>query len=176
MREKKYLSKLILPMLFVFFAVWGCRSVPVSTVNMTEPVCDDLLSGINAELSEYEVCRIFDEATKEGRIETCFMPGVRKCLDMGWSIPHRHVKQALKIFNRAQHREYFNKAFVRYFNAMIFKDNENEVQYRDADRDFLIAYIRAGLKTCENRDCYQLISAKQICSRLDPELYKKFFK
>jgi hypothetical protein len=175
MKKRYALTKIILILLFVFLAAWGCRSVPVTTGNMNGLGCDELLAGVTEDPTEENIGQVLDRAAKEGQIETCFIPAVKKCLDMGWDIPHENVKQALKIFNKAQHREYFNKVFVRYYNAMIFKDGVKDIQYRDADRDFLIAYIRAGLKDCTSRDCYQLMSARQICSRLDPELYDKFF-
>jgi len=147
----------------------GCTTV---TPPRPQLVCGgDVISSLGEKSSE-EVEYMLDEAWGSGSVEECWVPMLKYCLDHRITIPHRHAKYAVKRFNRVQYSAYFNKAVARYFNEMVFGTQP----YRPQDRELLIAFIRYSLENCASRDCRTLQTAKQVCSRLDADLYGKFFE
>ena len=88
-------------------------------------------------------------------------------------ISYRHLKQAIKDLNQYQYESYFHKAVYRYFNEIIFNDG---ISYRREDKDFLTAYIRYNIRKCPSKECLPLTRSKQICNKLDSDLYAKIFE
>ncbi len=174
MGKKNILTGGFLILLFSIFTAGGCRSAP----QPSRPVrlsCEEQLGQSISDLKPMEISMFLDQAQENGTIENCWIPMIKKCLDLRREIPHTHVRSAVKTFNQVQHKEYFHKAVSRYFNDMIFSIEDENVRYRKQDRGFLTAYLRYLLRECTSRNCPELTTARQVCSRLDPDLYSKFF-
>lgn len=146
MEKKGFLTKMLPGMFFVTVALWGCRTTPVP---VHSPTCDEQLS------------RAFDITL------------VKECLDSGETISYRNLKRAIRDLNQNQYESYFHKAVYNYFNEIIFNDS---ISYRREDKDFLTAYIRYTIRQCPSKACAPLQKAKQLCNRLDSDLYTKFFE
>ncbi len=166
MKDKGFLFQKVFLLVITFCFIWGCQTPPSGP-----PLsCEEQL-GLG-ELTKEEVSGLLDSAEQGKEFETCWVPLVKDCLDTNKEIPHRHVILALNRFNQYRHEDYFQKATVRYFRHLIF----DEMEYRKQDKQFLTAYVRYVLKNCSSKDCPPLKTARQICKRLDPDLFSKFFE
>ena len=175
MNKKHLLRNAAIAVIFLIPLIGGCRSAPES-LRSDKITCEEQLRQSVTDLKPWEISSLLDEARERGDIEGCWTPLMKKYLNEGIEIPHSHLKFAVKAFNQIQHKNYFHKAVVRYFNEMVIGDAEERATYRSQDKAFLTAYIRYNLRNCSSRDCPPLETSKQICSRLDPDLYSKFFE
>jgi len=173
MEKKGFLMKGLPFLLFLTVVIWGCQTTPVPVQHLS---CEEQLRQSIDRLSPSEIRDFLDEAHESGKIETCWSPMIKKCLDGRKEIPHKHLKLAIKAFNQNQYQNYFNKAVYRYFNSIIFSKAGKGIRYRKQDKDFLTAYISYTLRHCTSKECPPLKNAKQICNRLDPDLHTKFFE
>lgn len=166
MKDKRFFLKKVFLLVITTFFVWGCQTPPSGP-----PLsCEEQLE--LSELKKEVIAGLLDSAEQDKEFDTCWIPLVKNCLDTNKEIPHRHVLLAVKMFNQYKHEAYFQKATVRYFRDLIF----DEMEYREQDKLYLTAYIRYILKICSNKDCPPLKTARQICKRLDPDLFAKFFE
>ncbi len=173
MKKKGFLIRELPFLLFLVMVIWGCRTTPGHVQHLS---CEEQLRQSIDGWSPSEIRNFLDEAHGSGKIETCWAPMIKKCLDGKKEIPHKHLKLAIKAFNQVQYQSYFNEAVYRYFNSIIFSKAGEEIRYRKQDKDFLTAYIRYVLRYCTNKECTPLKRTKQICNRLDPDLHTKFFE
>ena len=170
MNNKGFFLGWTLVTILMVFAICGCQSTPPPASSPLS--CEEQLEEGITDLSDSEIAKLLDGAKQDSKFEDCWEPLIKKCLDSNKSIPHDHLKLAVKAFNKYKYEAHFQKATARYFNDVIF----NDLEYRAQDREFLKAYVRYILKSCSSKDCPPLETAKQLCKRLDPDLYSKFFE
>ncbi len=142
---------------------------------MVPPSCQDALGANYHELTDHEIARLLDEALDEecsSCLDNCWIPLMRRCLDDGRDIPHRHLVQAVKTFNQEQYRRYFHMAVYRYF----FDLSRGRGDYRPVDRQLLRSYCAMLVRNSDSRHDPRLAQAMELCQRLDPDLYSKMFK
>ena len=176
MKKKGFLIKGLPALLFLTVAILGCQTTPKPAAPVPYLSCEERLGRPIGEWAPSEISDFLDEAHGSGKIETCWTPMIKKCLDGKKEIPYKHLKLAIKAFNQIQYQNYFNEAVYRYFNSIIFSKAGESIRYRKEDKAFLAAYIRYTLRYCTSKECPPLKRAKQICNRLDPDLYTKFFE
>jgi len=160
----------------IIIGVSSCATTPKTVVPASPPpTCEERLSDfVLSEFGEEEIAEFLDD-TYSSKKETCWLPMIKKSLNGDKEIPYRHLKRAVKEFNQKQYGEYFQEAVYRYFQAIIFK-KEGAISYGEADKRFLEAYVRYAIHHSKSKESPMLIRAKNICKRLDPDIYNRIFK
>ena len=176
MNKKQFFRTTIPFFLFLLTLTSGCSLITQTKEQPPRLSCEEQLRQSISGLTPGEIASLLDEARDADRIDTCWTPLIIRCLESGVEIPPRHVKLAVKSFNQYQYTGHFHKAVARYFHNMIFTNGGRRVEYGKNDKEFLTAYIRYNLSNCASKDCQPLRVSQQVCQRLDPDLYRKFFE
>jgi len=164
-------GRLIAAIFLSMLILGGCTSSRNAVVIGSGPTCEEALSTGLQGYSDGEVAGILDNALAEGRVPECWMPGMEFCLNENRDIPHRHLAEAVKVFNRRRYEPLFHKAVYRYL-AEIEKGN---APYRPEDRLLLESYCRVIINRAHSLRDKNLGQAQLLCRRLDEGLYERFF-
>ena len=164
---------LIATMCIFLFIVAGCstkKSRP-SPPQWT-PTCADAISGSLDRLSENDIENMLDEALQKKRMEECWKPLMKLCLDQNKEIPHAHLAQAVNEFNSLNNKSYFQKAVFRYFSDI----DKGIASYRDEDKELLTAYCRYVVRNAQSSQDPAVKTAELLTRRLDPDLFDLMFR
>ena len=124
----------------------GCANHPKAVVVDLAPTCEEaLFTGLKG-FSDDELALLMDRSLAEGSKSGCWIPLVETCLRENRKIPHHHLAEAIKIFNKRSAEALFNKAVCRYLSD-IAKGN---AVYRPEDRLLLESYCRFLINSAGN--------------------------
>jgi len=152
--------------------LFGCVSQKRMAVVKTEPTCAEALAEGIQGLSDYEVSQILDSALASKDTDGCWIPIMKQSLSENRDIPHRHIVEAVKTFNKHRYEGFFHKAVHRYFANLA----KNPEKYRPEDQRFLETYCSFLINNAENSRDKHLRQAKLFCRSLDQNLYARLFK
>jgi len=172
--HKRIIGGSVLTLLLVFTVLGGsgCSTSKKAVVVGPGPTCQEALStGINS-FSEHELAGLLDRGLADDQKESCWIPLMKACLNENRDVPHRHLAEAVKTFNKRRYEALFHKAVYRYLSD-IAKGNAD---YRPEDRLLLEDYCRFVINNAGSAHDKNLGQAQMICHKLDPELYRQFFE
>jgi hypothetical protein len=149
----------------------GCSGTQKVVVQAPEPSCESALAGKLQDYSDSELAALLDQALAEERIEKCWTPLMEIALKKQRGIPQRHLAHAVHAFNKRSHQDQFHLAVSRYLTFIA----RGKASYRESDRRLLEAYCRFLIHHSSSRSDRRLTQAMLLCSRLDPDLYRKYF-
>jgi hypothetical protein len=158
--------------LLLALAGGGCMSNHKAVVVAPEPTCEEALATGVEGFSDHEVARFLDSALSEDRTSGCWSPLMEACLNQNREIPHRHLAEAVKVFNKRRYEKLFHKAVYRYL-ADIAK---GEAPYRPEDRLLLESYCSLLINSAHTAQDRNLGQAQVLCRQLDAGLYSRFFE
>jgi len=150
----------------------GCMSTRNAVVVGSGPTCEEALSTGLDRYSDHEVAKFLDTGLAEGRISECWMPVMEICLQENREVPHRHLAEAVKVYNQQRYEVLFHKAVYRYL-AHVAK---GKAPYRPEDRLLLESYCSVIINSAETVRDRNLGQAQALCRKLDQGLYRKFFQ
>jgi len=172
MKKKTIIALLPAVILCVTVSLLGCTIPNRAAVIRPAPNCTEALAGGFTDLSDNALSDLLDRASSEAHLDSCWIPLMKKGLDENRDIRPPHLLKAVKVFNKKQHEAHFHKAVYRYL-ADIAK---TPGRYRVEDRRLLESYCSHLIQSAATRGDDHLGHAKLLCSRLDPDLYAKFFE
>lgn len=169
-------NRLIICCLFLFFIAQGCLAKK-ETVKLLpaieEPIaCSEMLHMDTAAIPADDFALALNRSYSGIGFDDCWKPLMEKALKDGRQIPINHLAKAIHVFNRNDSRDQFSLAVYIYFKEII---KGNRV-YKDTDKKLLAEYLSFIINNAKSRQDEELEKARLICSRLDPELYGKFFR
>jgi hypothetical protein len=172
----KQKNKLIIFCMFLFFTAQGCVAKKETITLMPgikEPVaCSDMLLMNTGSIPYNNFILALDNSYSGYGFDTCWKPLMKKALKDGRNIPAKHLARAVHVFNRNDSKDEFSAAVYLYFKAII---NGND-SYGDKERKLLAQYLSFTINNAGSKQDERLEKAKLVCSRLDPELYGKYFR
>lgn len=170
--RKQTISGLLIILLLLMIGgsgcIWGQKAVVVGA----GPTCEEALSTGLHGFSDYEVAEFLDSSLAEGRKSECWIPIMETCLNENREIPHRHLAEAVKIFNKRRYEVLFHKAVYRYFADVA----KGKAVYRPEDRLLLENYCSFLINSARSAHDKNLGQAQVLCRKLDQGLYSKFFQ
>ncbi|RJQ48792.1 MAG: hypothetical protein C4530_24160 [Desulfobacteraceae bacterium] len=172
MRKTKTTLLLLSAGLFLAASLLGCTASRKAAVIKPAPNCTEALAGSFNDLSENELSDLLDQTSSETRLESCWIPLMKKGLDDNRDIPHAHLLKAVKVFNKKQHEVYFHKAVYRYLAGLTQTPN----RYRMEDRNLLETYCSYLINSAATSKDERLDHAKVLCRKLDRDLYAGLFE
>jgi len=137
-----------------------------------EPTCREALSTGLHGLSDNEVARFLEKGLTDDGKDECWIEIMKICLNENREIPHKHLVEAVKTFNRKRHEDLFHKAVYRYLADVA----KGKAQYRAEDRILLENYCRLLINNAKSVNDKNLGQTQVLCKKLDPDLYSKFFR
>ena len=162
---------LTLCLLFVLVSA-GCMFNRNAVVVGTGPTCEEALTSGLQGFSDDELARFLDNSLAEGRKSECWIPFMETCLKENREIPHQHLAEAVKTFNKRRTETLFHQATYRYL-ADIAK---GKAPYRPEDRLLLENYCSVLINSAHSTHDKNLGQAQVLCRKLDAGLYRKFFE
>jgi len=162
---------LALSLLFILVSA-GCTSKRNAVVVDPGPVCEEALSTGLQGFSDHEVEGFLDNALTEDGKSTCWIPVMATCLNENREIPHRHLAEAVRVFNKRRYEALFYKAVYRYLADIA----RGRAPYREEDRLLLEDYCRVLINNARSASDKNLGQAQMVCRKLDLGLYRKFFQ
>ena len=168
--------KIVLLLGVLLFFAQGCLGKKERVELMPqieEPVaCSDMLL-MDADSMPYnDLILALDNSVAGSGFYDCWKPLMKKALNNGRHIPIGHLARAVHVFNRNDSKNEFSLAAYLYFKEII---NGNG-SYRDKEKELLVQYLSFTINNARSQQDKNLEKAKLVCSRLDPELYGKFFR
>jgi len=165
------MKKIVMLSLAVFLMALshGCVSKTVEVRGA--PDCREAIASDLADVSDLEIKEMLDEAWAESNHDLCWTPLVQTALEERRAIPAEHLRKAVHELNQRQTSEIFHKAVVRYLTYLA---QEREV-YTNKDRRLLESYCRWAINNARSRSDQKLQQARNLCKRLDTDLYRKLF-
>ncbi len=167
--EKRLFAPIIL-MALLALVFTGCVHQQQAVV-APRPICSDALAGSLADMTDNEIAVMLDEASAD-RNKECWIPLMEKLLAGQREIPHRHLVEAVKTFNKQRYADTFHRAVYRYLANLA----QGKADYGPADRDLLEAYAGHTIRQATSAKDRNLRQAQLLCQRLDRDLYTKLFK
>lgn len=138
-----------------------------------EPVgCSDMLLMDAASIPYNDFILALDNSVEGSGFYDCWKPLMKKALKDGMHIPVNHLAKAVHVFNRNDSKDEFSLAVYLYFKEII----NGKGSYHDKQRKLLAQYLSFTINNAQSKQNKNLEKAKLVCSRLDPELYRKFFR
>ena len=182
-RLKQKIKEIIAISLFsglVLFMFQGCLGekeiapsiAPVPEIAKTIASCSDMILMNTLSIPDRDFSMRLDNSVSGSALYECWQPLMKKALEDGRKIPMKHLARAVHVFNRNDSKEEFSLAVYMYFTEII----RGNGTYRDNDRKLLAQYLSFSINNASSKHDANLEKAKLICSRLDPALYRKFFK
>lgn len=157
---------------FLVFWISGCVTDRKAIVTGPGPSCEDALNtGLDA-YSDQEVAEFLDRALADEKMDACWIPIMRSCLDENREIPHRHLAQAIKTFNQRRYQVLFHQAVYRYLADI----EKGHAPYRPEDKALLTEYLSYLIHHAPSAHDQKLARGQMLCQRLDPGLYRKLFQ
>ena len=102
----------------------------------TGPTCEEALSTGLQGFSDNELAMFLDNSLAEDRKSECWIPIMETSLNENREIPHRHLAEAVKTFNKRRYEALFHKAVYRYLSDVA----KGKAAYRPEDRLLLENY------------------------------------
>ena len=155
----------------LLFIMVGCAGKNNSTVELQGPTCEEALAGELSSMSDDQVVTLLDEIMEE-QPQECWVPIMQQLLTDKREIPHHHLVEAVKQFNKQRYAENFNQAVYRYL-----ADLANGVDiYDQDDRALLESYTSYTIRTAASSRDPNVRQAQLLCRKLDNELHAKLFE
>lgn len=165
-------SVLMFLLIITLLGVSGCGTSKKAVVVGPDPTCQEALStGLNS-FSEHELARLLDQGLADDQKDSCWIPLMKICLNENRDVPHRHLAEAVKTFNKRRYEALFHRAVYRYLANLA----KGKAPYRPEDRLLLENYCSFLINHAESQHDPNLGQVQVLCHRLDPGLYRKFFQ
>ena len=148
--------------------IWGQKAVVVGAA----PTCEEVLSTGLQGFSDNELTLFLDNSLAEDRKSECWIPIMEAFLNENREIPHRHLAEAVKTFNKRRYEALFHKAVYRYLSDVA----KGKATYTLEDRLLLENYCSFLINSAGSAHDKNLGQAQVLCRKLDKELYRKFFQ
>jgi hypothetical protein len=176
MMQFKKIIKIVLLLGLLLFIAQGCLGKKERVELMPqieEPVaCSDMLL-MDADSMPYnDLILALNNSVAGSGFYDCWKPLMKKALKNGRHIPIDHLARAVHVFNRNDSKDEFSLVVYLYFKEII---NGNGL-YQDKEKKLLKQYLSFTINNAKSQQDSNLEKAKLVCSRLDPELYGKFFR
>ena len=156
-------------------AVAGCAGKGQTVQLMpevSEPMtCREALETDTHGIPDDQFFHILNSSESGDWLATCWTPLVIKALEEGREIPMAHLTRAIHRFNRRETKRAFNLAAFQYFSRVA----KGEVAYGKAQKALLAEYVHLSIRDARHKNDAALKQAMVACSRLDTEMYNKFF-
>lgn len=176
MMQLKQMIKIALFLGLLLFVVQGClgKKERVELMPQIEdPVaCSDMLLMDADSIPYNDFILALDNSVEGSKFYDCWKPLMEKALKDGRQIPVSHLAKAVHVFNRNDSKDEFSLVVYLYFKEII---NGNG-SYQEKEKKLLKQYLSFTINNAHSKQDKKLEKAKLICSRLDPELYGKFFR
>jgi len=158
-------------------AAAGCIGQKTAALPLLEPdpvfvECDQALAMDRQGVSDGNVYALLDHSWDQGRMDGCWEKLMDEVLKQGRNVPGRHLANAVHVFNRHQTLEMFHRAAFAYFTRLV----KGEGVYGSAQQQLLARYMRVTIHQAQSKEDPDLARAMVVCSRLDPDMYHRFFK
>ncbi len=176
MIQQRQIIKIALFLGLLLFIAHGCMGKK-QTVELMPPIkepvaCSNMLLMDTASIPYNDFILTLDNSVAGSGFYECWKPLMKKALKGGKHIPINHLAKAVHVFNRNDSKDEFSLAVYLYFKEIINGNGE----YRDKEKKLLKQYLSFAIKNAQSKQDKKLERAKLVCSRLDPELYGKFFR
>ena len=159
---------IILLMIGVSGCIWGQKAVVVGA----GPTCEEALSTGLQGFSDDELAGFLDSSLAEDRKSDCWIPIMKASLNENREIPHPHLAEAVKTFNKRRYEELFHKAVYRYLSDVT----RGKAAYSPEDRLLLENYCSFLINSAGSAHDKNLGQAQVLCRKLDAGLYSRFFE
>ncbi len=169
-------NRWIISLLFLLFAVQGCiakKETVTFLPEIEEPIaCSEMLSMDVGSIPSDDFGRALNRSHSGAEFDRCWKPLMERALKAGRHIPIKHLARAVHVFNRNDSQDQFSLAVYMYFKEII----KGNGVYKEVDKKLLEGYLRFIINNAKSKQDEKLKKARLICSRLDSELYGKFFR
>jgi len=155
----------------VLLLVSGCAGKKQSAATMQGPTCEEALTGELSTMTDSQVAALLDEAI-EAQPQECWLPVMQELLEEKNEIPHQHLAEAVKRFNRQRYAEYFHLAVYRYLTDLA----KGVDTYEPDDRVLLESYASYTIRTASSTNDPNIRQAQLLCRKLDTDLYARLFE
>jgi len=176
MIQLKQMIKIAIFLGLLLFITQGCvgkKETVELMPQIEEPVaCQDMLLMDTASIPYNDLILALDNSVKDSEFHDCWIPLMKKALKDSRHIPVNHLARAVHVFNRNDSKDEFSLAVYLYFKEII---NGNG-SYQEKEKKLLKQYLSFTINNAHSKQDKRLEKAKLVCSRLDPELYGKFFR
>ncbi len=133
--------------------------------------CDLALNMDTRQIPDDDFHHILNNSQKGDWLDACWKPLMVKALKEDRDIPMTHLSRAIHRFNNQETKEAFNMAAFQYFSKIV----KGEATYGDAQQELLSQYLHLAILDAQHKNDKNLKKAMLVSSRLDPEMYDKFF-
>jgi len=169
--KNKTVGLLTLSLLFMMMSA-GCMFNRNAVVVGTGPTCEEALTSGLQGFSDDELARFLDNSIAEDRKSACWIPVMETCLKENREIPHQHLAEAVRTFNKQRYKDLFHRAVYRYLVDIA----KGKAPYRPEDRLLLENYCSVLINSAHSTHDKNLGQAQVLCRKLDAGLYHKFFE
>ncbi|MCG8683753.1 MAG: hypothetical protein MI892_02690 [Desulfobacterales bacterium] len=160
---------------FLILSLSGCsgKGQTVQLLPETrEPItCEQALTMDTRQIPDDDFYHILDNSQSGDWLDTCWKPLVIKALEESRDIPMTHLSRAIHRFNRRDTIHAFNLAAFQYFSRIA----KGEETYGDPQKALLSQYLHLAIREADHKNDANLKKAMLVASRLDPDMYNKFF-
>ncbi len=162
--------------IFLGIILGGCTTGKQQTVALMPEArgaisCDTALNMDTRQIPEDNFHHILNNSQKGDWLGSCWKPLMIKALQEDRDIPMTHLSRAIHRFNTQETKDTFNLAAFQYFSKIV----KGEGEYGDAQQQLLTQYLHLAIRDAEHKNDLNLKKAMLVSSRLDPEIYDKFF-
>lgn len=172
---KQKIGGLILIFSFLFILQGCIGSQPTVELLETpkEPLtCRQILSMASEEVPDDDFILALERSKSGEQFESCWKPLMEKSLGENRAVPMNHLARAVHTFNKNETKGVFSEAVYQYLKGVL----NGKRTYRAAQQKLMVEYLRFAIKEARSKHDSQLEKARLVCSRLDPDLYEKFFR
>jgi hypothetical protein len=170
--RKTITSGLLIILLLLAAGVSGCATHDQRIVVTPAPTCEEAVAnGLNG-FSDHELALLLDDSLAESRKSQCWIPIMEMCLEQHRAVPHRHLAEAVAVFNKRRYEPLFHKAVYRYLSDVA----KGKAAYGPKDRLLLETYCSFLINSAGTADDRNLRQTQMLCRRLDQNLYARFFQ
>ncbi len=133
--------------------------------------CDIALNMDTRQIPDDDLHHILTNSQKGDWLDSCWKPLMVKALNEDRDIPMTHLSRAIHRFNTQETKQAFNQAAFQYFSKIV----KGEGEYGDVQQQLLTQYLHLAIRDAQHKNDLNLKKAMLVSSRLDPEIYDKFF-
>jgi hypothetical protein len=170
--RKHTISGLLIILSLLMIGASGCVWDQKAVVVGAAPTCEEALSTGLQGFSDDELAVFLDNSLAEDRKSECWIPIMEASLNENREIPHRHLAEAVKTFNKRRYEALFHKAVYRYLSDVA----RGKATYNPEDRLLLENYCSFLINSAGSAHDKNLGQAQVLCRKLDTGLYSKFFE
>lgn len=165
----------ILTIIVALAVVSGCvgkkKPVPLLPAPPPRLTCNQAVFMDVREIPDADFAEILDQAETGDDFETCWKGLMVQALEADRDIPMRHLARAVHFFNRQDTKPAFYLAAFQYFSKIV----KGQGAYTDPQQQLLVQYLHLAIRDARTKNDRTLKKAMLVCSRLDPDMYDKFF-